>query len=124
VNASKSVAEALRNLGSATNVDDIKAFVAVLIQTDTVRHQRGAIAARVRGHDADQAPAAGPKNAQQQIRHQDVPTAVFLSSRAIFIVVIRLAIISNYPLLLPARSQQIGRYSMGFDAYCCSLWSL
>ena len=105
VNAGKKRAEALRNLGQRTNVDDIKAFVAVLIQTDRF----GTSVAQSLRVFADTMRTKRRQRAEEraaQMNIKMIPPLVFFIFPAIFIVVIGPAIIAIIRHLLPGLTGQ------------------
>ncbi len=100
VNAGKKRAEALRNLGGRTDVDDIKAFVAVLIQTDrfgtSVAQSLRVFAETMRTKRRQRAEEHAAK-----MNIKMIPPLVFFIFPAIFIVVIGPAIIAIIRYLVP-----------------------
>jgi tight adherence protein C len=103
VNAGKKRAEALRNLGQRTDVDDIKAFVAVLIQTDrfgtSVAQSLRIFAETMRTKRRQRAEERAAK-----MNIKMIPPLVFFVFPAIFIVVMGPAIIAIIRYLLPGLS--------------------
>ena len=100
VNAGKKRAEALRNLGQRTDVDDIKAFVTVLIQTD--RFGTG-VAQSLRVF-ADTMRTKRRQRAEEhaaQMNIKMIPPLVFFVFPAIFVVVLGPAVIAIIRYLLP-----------------------
>ena len=105
VNAGKKRSEALRNLGQRTDVDDIKAFVAVLIQTDRF----GTSVAQSLRVFADTMRTKRRQRAEEraaQMNIKMIPPLVFFIFPAIFIVVIGPAIIAIVRYLLPGLTGQ------------------
>ncbi len=100
VNAGKKRAEALRNLGSRTDVDDIKAFVAVLIQTDrfgtSVAQSLRTFAETMRTKRRQRAEEHAAK-----MNIKMIPPLVFFIFPAIFIVVLGPAMIAIVRYLVP-----------------------
>jgi len=100
VNAGKKRADALRNLGSRTDVDDLKAFVAVLIQTDRF----GTSVAQSLRVFADTMRTKRRQRAEEhaaQMNIKMIPPLVFFVFPAIFVVVLGPAIIAIVRYLLP-----------------------
>ncbi len=105
VNAGKKRADALRNLGLRTDVDDIKAFVAVLIQTDRF----GTSVAQSLRVFADTMRTKRRQRAEEraaQMNIKMIPPLVFFVFPAIFIVVMGPAIIQIIRYLLPGLTGQ------------------
>jgi len=105
VNAGRKRAEALRNLGQRTGVDDIKAFVAVLIQTDRF----GTSVAQSLRIFADTMRTKRRQRAEEraaQMNIKMIPPLVFFIFPAIFIVVIGPAIIAIIRYMLPGLAGQ------------------
>ncbi len=100
VNAGKKRAEALRNLGTRTDVDDMKAFVAVLIQTDrfgtSVAQSLRVFAETMRTKRRQRA-----EEHAAQMNIKMIPPLVFFVFPAIFIVVIGPAIIAIIRYMVP-----------------------
>jgi tight adherence protein C len=100
VSAGKKRADALRNLGQRTDVDDIKAFVAVLIQTDRF----GTSVAQSLRVFADTMRSKRRQRAEEhaaQMNIKMIPPLVFFIFPAIFVVVMGPAIIAIVRYLLP-----------------------
>lgn len=100
VNAGKKRSEALRNLGQRTDMDDLKAFAAVLIQTDrfgtSVAQALRVFADTMRSKRRQRAEEHGAKMSIKMI-----PPLVFFIFPAIFVVVIGPAVIAIVRYLIP-----------------------
>ncbi len=100
VNAGKKRSEALRNLGQRTDLDDLKAFSAVLIQTDrfgtSVAQALRVFADTMRSKRRQRAEEHGAKMSIKMI-----PPLVFFIFPAIFVVVIGPAVIAIIRYLIP-----------------------
>ncbi len=100
VNAGRKRAEALRNLGTRTDVDDMKAFVAVLIQTDrfgtSVAQSLRVFSETMRTKRRQRAEEHAAK-----MNIKMIPPLVFFIFPAIFIVVMGPAIIAIIRYLIP-----------------------
>lgn len=100
VNAGKKRAEALRNLGQRTEVDDIKAFVTVLIQTDRF----GTSVAQSLRVFADTMRTKRRQRAEEHAAKMNIkmiPPLVFFVFPAIFVVVLGPAVIAIIRYLVP-----------------------
>ncbi len=100
VNAGRKRAEALRNLGQRTDVDDLKSFVTVLIQTDRF----GTSVAQSLRVFADSMRTKRRQRAEEHAAKMSIkmiPPLVFFIFPAIFIVVLGPAVISIIRNLLP-----------------------
>lgn len=100
VNAGRKRADALRNLGQRTDVDDIKSFVTVLIQTDRF----GTSVAQSLRVFADSMRTKRRQRAEEHAAKMSIkmiPPLVFFIFPAIFIVVLGPAAISIIRNLLP-----------------------
>ena len=103
VNAGRKRAEALRNLGERTQVDDLKAFVAVLIQTDRF----GTSVAQSLRVFADTMRTKRRQRAEERAAKMNIkmiPPLVFFIFPAIFIVVLGPAVIAIIRYLVPGLS--------------------
>ena len=103
VNAGKKRGEALRNLGKRTDVDDYKAFAAVLIQTDRF----GTSVAQALRVFADTMRTKRRQRAEEQAAKMSIkmiPPLVFFIFPAIFVVIIGPAIIAIVRYLIPGLS--------------------
>jgi tight adherence protein C len=103
VNAGKKRSEALRNLGQRTDVDDIKSFAAVLIQTDRF----GTSIAQALRVFADTMRTKRRQRAEEHAAKMNIkmiPPLVFFIFPAIFVVVLGPAIIAILRYLLPGLS--------------------
>ncbi len=100
VNAGKKRADALRNLGQRTDVDDIRAFVAVLIQTDrfgtSVAQSLRVFAETMRTKRRQRAEEHAAK-----MNIKMIPPLVFFVFPAIFVVVLGPAIVAIVRYLVP-----------------------
>jgi len=100
VNAGRRRADALRNLGNRTNVDDLKGFVAVLIQTDrfgtSVAQSLRVFADTMRTKRRQRAEEHAAKMSIKMI-----PPLVFFIFPAIWVVILGPAIIQIIRRLLP-----------------------
>ncbi len=100
VNAGKKRADALRNLGQRTDVDDIKSFVTVLIQTDrfgtSVAQSLRVFAETMRTKRRQRAEEHAAK-----MNIKMIPPLVFFIFPAIFVVVLGPAIVAIVRYLLP-----------------------
>lgn len=103
VNAGKKRSEALRNLGQRTDMDDLKSFAAVLIQTDrfgtSVAQALRVFADTMRSKRRQRAEEHGAKMSIKMI-----PPLVFFIFPAIFVVVIGPAVIAIVRYLIPGLS--------------------
>jgi len=100
VNAGKKRADALRNLGLRSDVDDIRAFVTVLIQTDRF----GTSVAQSLRVFADTMRTKRRQRAEEhaaQMNIKMIPPLVFFVFPAIFVVVLGPAIIAIVRYLMP-----------------------
>ncbi len=100
VNAGKKRTDALRNLGLRTEVDDIKSFVTVLIQTDRF----GTSIAQSLRVFADTMRTKRRQRAEEhaaQMNIKMIPPLVFFVFPAIFVVVLGPAIIAIVRYLMP-----------------------
>jgi tight adherence protein C len=107
VNAGRKRADALRNLGQRTDVDDIKAFSAVLIQTDRF----GTSVAKALRVFADTMRSKRRQRAEEQAAKMSIkmiPPLVFFIFPAIFVVILGPAIIAIVRHLLPGLSAGAG----------------
>jgi tight adherence protein C len=104
VNAGKSRAQAMRNLAGRTNVDDLRALVAVLIQTDrfgtSVSQSLRVFSDSLRTKRRQRAEERAAKTTIKMI-----PPLVFFILPAIFIVVLGPAFITLTKQFLPALGQ-------------------
>jgi tight adherence protein C len=101
VNAGKKRADALRNLGNRTDVDDVKSFTAVLIQTDRF----GTSVAKSLRVFADTLRVKRRQRAEEHAAKMSIkmlPPLVFLIFPAIFVVVLGPAIIILIRTLSPS----------------------
>jgi tight adherence protein C len=105
VNAGKKRSEALRNLGQRTEVDDIKSFAAVLIQTDrfgtSVAQALRVFAETMRTKRRQRAEENAAKMSIKMI-----PALVFFIFPAIFVVILGPAVIAIIRYLLPGLAGQ------------------
>lgn len=105
VNAGKSRAQSLRNLSGRTDVDDLKALVAVLIQTDrfgtSVAQSLRVFSDSLRVKRRQRAEERAAKTTIKMI-----PPLVFFILPAIFVVVLGPAIITIVQELLPSLGNQ------------------
>jgi tight adherence protein C len=103
VNAGKKRADALRNLGKRTDVDDIKSFVTVLIQTDrfgtSISQSLRVFADTMRTKRRQRAEEHAAK-----MNIKMIPPLVFFIFPAIFVVVLGPGIIEIIRHLLPGLS--------------------
>ena len=103
VNAGKKRADALRNLGKRTDVDDIKSFVTVLIQTDrfgtSISQSLRVFADTMRTKRRQRAEEHAAK-----MNIKMIPPLVFFIFPAIFVVVLGPGIIAIIRHLLPGLS--------------------
>ncbi len=100
VNAGKKRTDALRNLGQRTEVDDLKAFVTVLIQTDRF----GTSVAQSLRVFADSMRTKRRQRAEEHAAKMNIkmiPPLVFFIFPAIFVVVLGPAIIAIVRYLMP-----------------------
>ncbi|MDD1713529.1 MAG: type II secretion system F family protein [Methanoregulaceae archaeon] len=100
VNAGKKRSDALRNLGQRTEVDDLKSFAAVLIQTDRF----GTSVAQALRVFADTMRTKRRQRAEEHAAKMSIkmiPPLVFFIFPAIFVVVLGPAIIAIVRYLLP-----------------------
>lgn len=100
VNAGRKRADALRNLGDRTQVDDLKAFVAVLIQTDRF----GTSVAQSLRVFADTMRTKRRQRAEERAAKMNIkmiPPLVFFIFPAIFVVVLGPAVIAIIRYLVP-----------------------
>lgn len=100
VNAGKKRADALRNMGQRTDVDDFKAFSAVLIQTDRF----GTSVAQALRVFAETMRSKRRQRAEEQAAKMSIkmiPPLVFFIFPAIFVVILGPAIIAIVRHLLP-----------------------
>jgi tight adherence protein C len=103
VNAGKKRADALRNLGQRTNVDDIRSFVTVLIQTDRF----GTSVSQSLRVFADSMRIKRRQRAEEhaaQMNIKMIAPLVFFIFPAIFVVVLGPAVIAIVRYLLPSLS--------------------
>ena len=77
VNAGKKRADALRNLGNRTDVDDIKSFTDRADPDRPLRHQCGEIVAGFCRYHARQTKAAGGGTCRQNEHQDDSPAGIF-----------------------------------------------
>jgi len=101
VNAGKKRADALRNLGQRTNLDDIKSFVTVLIQTDRF----GTSVSQSLRVFADSMRTKRRQRAEEhaaQMNIKMIAPLVFFIFPAIFVVVLGPAVIEIIRYLLPS----------------------
>ena len=105
VNAGRKRADALRNMGERTQVDDLKAFVAVLIQTDRF----GTSVAQSLRVFADTMRTKRRQRAEERAAKMNVkmiPPLVFFIFPAIFVVVLGPAVIAIIRYLVPGLTGQ------------------
>ncbi len=103
VNAGKKRSDSLRNLGTRTDVDDIKAFAAVLIQTDRF----GTSVAQSLRVFADTMRTKRRQRAEEHAAKMNIkmiPPLVFFIFPAIFVVVLGPAVIAIIRYLVPGLS--------------------
>lgn len=103
VNAGRKRADALRNLGTRTDVDDLKSFVAVLIQTDrfgtSVAQSLRVFSETLRTKRRQRAEEHAAKMSIKML-----PPLVFFIFPAILIVILGPAVIAIIRILLPGLS--------------------